>query len=81
VVLGINAWDEEKSDVQQFVDENKLKHRILLQGRWLYEKYGRPGIPSLLWINCEGVVVDAELGFHGPESLHKRTRRLLQESG
>ena len=80
MVLGVNAWDEEKAEVRRFVDENRLQHRILLQGEWLYEKYGRPGIPALLWINREGVVVDAELGFHGPERLQERTKRLLAES-
>ncbi len=77
MVLGVNAWDEAKPDVAKFVEEHKLKHRILLDGSKVGERYELLGIPTLFWIDAEGVMVDIEVGFDSPESVERRTKRLL----
>lgn len=82
VVLAVNAWDEEEEEIRRFVQENKLKHRILLNGRDVaYGLYHVPGIPTALWINRHGVVVDTEVGFDGPELLEEKIKRLLSSAG
>ena len=75
--MGVNAWDEPKADVADFVRKNELKHRILLQGGEVAKGYGLLGVPTLFWIDRDGVVTDVELGFESPESLDRRTKRLL----
>ena len=75
--MGVNAWDEPKSDIKRYVEQQKLKHRILLDGRAVAGRYGVTSVPRLLWINAAGTVVDVEVGFHSPESLQRRTEKLL----
>jgi hypothetical protein len=77
VVLAVNAWDEPEADVNAFVDQHKLTHRILLNGGNVARRYGVKGVPAVLWIDRTGTVVDAELDFHGPKSLERKTERLL----
>ena len=82
IVLGVNAWDEEQEDVRRFVEENKLKQRILMNGRDVgYELYHVPGIPTVLWISRNGVVVYTELGYDDPKELEQNTKKLLARSG
>lgn len=78
VVLGVNAWNEPKDDVAKFVKEHQLKHRILLDGKPVgKDLYGVKGIPTVLFINKEGVVVDVEIDFAGPEHLEAKTKKLM----
>ena len=81
VVVAVNSWDEPKDGITKFVEENQLEYLILLDGREVGRRYGLIGIPTLLWINRWGLVVDTELGFDGPEHLDQRTRRLLYGPG
>ncbi len=73
----MNAWDEARPDISQFVRDGNLKQRVLLNGREVGKSYGIIGVPTLLWIDRAGVVVDAEIGFDGPESVEAKTRQLL----
>lgn len=78
MVLGVNSWNEPKDDVARFVKEHQLKHRILLDGKPVAkELYGVKGIPTVLFINREGVIVDVELDFAGPEHLEAKVKRLV----
>ena len=77
-MLGVNAWDEDPEMLRQFTDAQKLRHRILLNGSEVHARYGVPGIPGTIWINRKGHVVDAALGFDGPETLERKTRQLLR---
>ncbi len=53
---------------------------MLLDGRAVGALYGVTDIPTLLWIDPAGTVVDTELGFHGAGSLERKTKRLLARS-
>lgn len=78
VVLAVNAWDEDEQLVREFVQEQKLTQRVLLNGREVaYDRYRVPGVPTLLWIDGASVVTDIEIGFAGAESLESKTKRLL----
>ncbi len=72
----MNAWDEPKDDVRRGVETFGVKHRVLLDGEAVFKRYGAY-IPSILWINAAGEVVNTELGFHGPEPLEAKTKALL----
>ena len=78
MVLGVNAWDEDPGTLREFADAKKLTHRILLDGSEVHARYGVPGVPGVIWINRRGRVVDAALGFDGPETLERKTRQLLR---
>ncbi len=77
-MLGVNAWDEDPEMLRKFADQMKLRHRILLDGSEVHARYGVPGIPGTIWINRKGRVVDAALGFDGPEILERKTSELLR---
>ena len=81
MVLAVNAWDEARPEVSQFVRDGELKQRVLLDGKTTGQAYGIIAVPTLLWINRAGVVVATEVGFHGPESLEGKTKDLLSSSG
>jgi len=78
--LGVNAWNEPKTQVKQFVDSSKLKHRILLDGAAVAEQYNVGGLPATCWINSKGTIVDCEVGFGGAAALEQKTKRLLLTS-
>jgi hypothetical protein len=63
-----------------FVRERNLKHRMLLDGSRTAEDYGVVGLPATLWIDREGIVVDAAFGSVGSKRLHDRTAPLLGRS-
>ena len=80
IVLAVNAWDEDKSQINRYVRKEKLGQRILLDGSKVASSYGSPGLPTLLWIDGTGIVMDVEVGFGGPASLERRTDQLLRSS-
>ena len=82
VVLAVNAWDEDKNEVKKFAEKNKLKQRILLNGRSVaYERYRVPDIPTTVWIDRAGVVRDMDIGFEDPQAFDEKTTRLLKDTG
>ncbi len=81
VVLAVNAWDEPKKKVAAFVKKNKLKQTILLDGASVGEKYIFDGIPTVFFIDREGIVRDVESGFGGEASLHRKTKSLMRRGG
>jgi len=77
-VLGVNAWDEPEDVVAGFVKEKNLKHRMLLYGRETATQCGLVGLPAILWIDREGVIVDAALGLTSGRRINAKTKALLQ---
>ena len=80
IVLAINAWNEPEGEVKRFVNEQNLKQRMLLEGGETGKRYGVSSIPTVLWIDPTGTVVDTKLGFHGGGALERKTKRLLVRS-
>jgi hypothetical protein len=78
VVLGVNAWDEPEDMVKRFVREKNLKHRILLDGSEVAERYGIVGLPVILWIDGDGVIVDGALGLTRGKRISDKTTALLK---
>lgn len=73
----MNAWDDSREDISGFVKRNKLKQRMLLQGQAVAKKYKVKSVPTTLWIDREGKIIDTELGFAGARVLSAKTARLL----
>jgi hypothetical protein len=77
VILGVNAWDEEREVIEEFVRDQNIKHKILLNGEDVRHQYGVFAVPTNLWINPQGMVVDAAIGFDNEEDLEDRIKNLL----
>ena len=78
VVLAPNAWDEDKSLLKRYVKKENLRQRVLLDAGEVFSAYGAKSVPTVLFIDKEGTVVDVEVGFdHGPEHLEKTVRKLV----
>ena len=78
VVLGVNAWDESRSTVKEFVTKEKLTHRMLLDGGKVFSRYEGEGVPMVVWIDRAGNIADVEVGFSGPAPLDRKTRALVE---
>lgn len=81
MVLAVNAWDEPKKTLVRFLEKNKLKQRVLLNGSSVTDAYKCNGIPTAFWIDAKGVIQDIADGVIGLNSLEKKTERLLANSG
>ncbi len=80
-MLGVNFWDEPRETIAEFARQEKLSYRMLLDGSEVGIRYGVTSIPTYVWINPEGIVVDAALGFDGPKRLDEKTRKILARGG
>ena len=77
-ILAVNAWNEPKVDLARFATDNKLSHRILLEGKDVgREKYGIRGVPANFWINREGKIVRQLEGFEEGEV--KKMEKWIEE--
>jgi hypothetical protein len=81
VVLAVNAWDEDPDIIKQYFEQNKLTHRVLLNGGETSDAYGIPSrsVPTVFWINPEGIIADVDPGSGDPVKLEERTRSLLEK--
>ncbi|MCP4591382.1 MAG: TlpA family protein disulfide reductase [bacterium] len=78
VVLGVNAWNEPREHVARYVRDNRLTHRILLNGeRVAKELYGARSLPATFLIGKDGTIVRRLIGFH--ESDLRRLDEWIQE--
>lgn len=73
-----NAWDEDAATIRNFMKEQKLTHRILMNGSLLQSKYQINSIPTLIWIDRAGIIQDLEIGYGGPEPIERKTKRLVE---
>ena len=79
MVLAVNAWDEDKEILKQFVEQNKLNQRVLLEGGKTIEQYGVPDgtLPTVFWIDRAGIVMDVDVGSGDVKKLESNTRKLV----
>ena len=83
MVLAVNAWDEDKEILKQYVEQNKLNQRVLLNGGETCDRYGIPGrsIPTLFWVDRAGIVVDVDPGSGDVKTLENNTKKLVVGKG
>ena len=79
VVLAVNAWDEDKDILKQYVENNKFNQRVLLEGGKIIQQYGVPDgtLPTVFWIDRAGVVMDVDVGSGDVKKLESKTRNLV----
>jgi peroxiredoxin len=64
VVMAVNAWDEPADTVRKFVEEKKLTHTIVMDGRAVAgDSFGVKGIPVTYLIDRDGKVRWMHVGF------------------
>jgi len=77
-VLAPNAWDEDRGVLKRYAQKENLKQRILLEAGEVFRAYGAKSVPTVLFIDKEGIVVDVEIGFdHGPRQLKETVQKLI----
>lgn len=79
MVLAVNAWDEDKEILKQYFEQNKLNQRVLLNGGETSDRFGIPSrsVPTVLWIDRSGVVVDVDPGSGDVKTLERNTKKLI----
>lgn len=75
----MNAWDEDKEILKQYVEQNKLNQLVLLNGGETSDRFGIPSrsVPTVLWIDRSGIVVDVDTGSGNVKTLEDNTKRLV----
>ena len=64
VVLAVNGWNEPKSVIQKYVQEEKLRQKVVLMGGDVArEKYVVRSYPTTFLIDRTGKIVDRRVGF------------------
>lgn len=79
VVLAVNAWDEPKEILQQYIEQNNFRQRVLLNGAEVFERYDIPRgtVPTVFWIDRGGMIVDTIVGGTNPSNLRRNTTDLI----
>ena len=77
MVLAANAWDEDRETIARFAAKKKLHQRFLLDAGEVSLEYGATSMPTVLWIDREGRIVDAQVGLGSRRSLAAKTKALL----
>lgn len=79
MVLAVNAWDEDKEILKQYVEQAKLNQRVLLNGGETCDRYSITGrsVPTLFWIDRDGIVAEVDPGSGDVKTLERNTKRLV----
>ena len=80
-VVAVNAYDEDAETVTRFVQQESLRHPIVLNGgKVAKEDYHVGAYPTTFWIKGNGTVVDYVVGFdEGDEmAIEERIVRMLR---
>lgn len=65
VVVAINAYDEPRELVEEYVRRNRPGYSVYLDGKTLAEHtFFAPSFPYQLWVDREGKIVHRCVGFH-----------------
>lgn len=77
-IVAVNCYNDDKADVQKYVDAENLTHPIVLQGESIARNdYHVTAHPTTFWIDSNGVVVDYEVGFESAKRLESKIQKLL----
>ncbi len=79
-MLAVNTWDEPREALAGFAREHSLRQTILLDGSEVDKSLGGVGVPTVLWIDKEGIVRDVLWGAGSETVLQRKTKKLLDQS-
>ena len=75
----MNAYNEPKDRVADFVRKGKLRQRVLLNGgQTATELFGVRAMPSSFLIDRGGSIVERIVGFSDPEGKERKVVELLK---
>ena len=79
VVLGINSDNDPAHKVQEWADEKKIRHTLLLQGNTTAMRtFSCRRFPSKFWIDRSGTVREFEYGPKRTDQHEETLRSLLK---
>jgi len=80
-VIAVNAFNDDRAAVADYVQKEQLRHSIALKGQRVARDYAIGAFPTSFWVDHRGRVVDYVVGFDpGDESqITLRIEQLLQE--
>ncbi len=79
-VLGVNADNDTKENIESIVGSFKLTYPMLMNGNAVaFESYNMSRFPTTILIDRSGNIAHRELSFHGIAPLEARIRELLSK--
>lgn len=83
MVFAVNAWDEDKEILKQYVEQAKLSQRVLLNGGETCDRFSIPNrsVPTVFWIDRAGIVVEVDPGSGNAKTLENNTKKLVAGKG
>lgn len=81
LILGINAWERDSSNVSPFLEAHGITYRILLDTKdEVISSYGVKGIPTFFLVDKNGIIRHVHRGVPSDNSqLQKEIETLLKE--
>lgn len=78
-VVAVNAYGDQQSDVEKYVQEEGLTHTFVLNGEKLAKEVYRVGAyPTTFFVDGTGKVVSYEVGFFSETRLRRQVEKLLK---
>lgn len=81
-VVAVNAYNESKTIVSNFANQQKLSHPIALMGEQVAGKYQVGAYPTTFWVDRNGIVTDYAIDFTPGDEVRmaKTIEHMLQKS-
>lgn len=78
-IVAVNAYDESRETVSKFVEQAKLNHTIVLDGRSVArDLYFVGAYPTSFFVNRDGTIEDYDIGFASAAALETHALKLLK---
>ncbi|HCW43707.1 MAG: TlpA family protein disulfide reductase [Planctomycetia bacterium] len=80
VVLGVNADNDGPIKIREYVSEEGLQQKMLLQGDGVgFQQYHLKRMPTVYFIDRKGVLISRSPGFQDYSALEKSLKKVLRK--
>jgi cytochrome c biogenesis protein CcmG/thiol:disulfide interchange protein DsbE len=77
-IIGVEAGDDGKDDIEKFVKEMGINYPILIGKESVGDAYGGiPALPETFFIGRDGKIVDKSMGLHGRAEIEDSIKKAL----
>lgn len=77
--MAINADNDGRTRIREFVQENELQQRMLIRGDGVgFQQYHLKRLPTVYFIDRKGNVVGRDAGYQSYEQLEKSLQKALK---
>ena len=77
-MLAINADNDSRTRIREFVQEKNLQQRMLVRGDGVgFQQYHLKRLPTVYFIDRKGNVVSREAGYQSYDQLEKSLKKAL----